>query len=936
MGSTADADERAVAAFRKLEELMLTIFAYAPERMTQMRKNARDATPANIATALGEIVTLQEALEFYQGLQRWDLAPALRSAGVFEANTDALVATIWASGDYLIKAAAETPSEVEEILCSIDSDQPITVRQLLLVTLALPDSSFRKVMKRGRWLRHTANYAFRREAVLAIRRLIDLHELDSAFALGKRFLVVHREPSLSTLAGFDHDHAVPDVNVVHFHAVIDEVPLVLAAGDPMRALRTIASMLDTAIRIEGFDRHDITGHWYDDFLSEARVRLDGKAMLTEALARVAFLAAATHREDVLAFLRRREEEAHIYRRLASAVIVRYGDLDDAMPSLMSVQGWRYGGPEHRALVERFYPKLDEARRAEIFALAQTQMDDLLRPHFGRRDLLVSEIDRRIAANVAERFGNALEAIAEPDRYRLRDAVNSTSVPEQRPLPTTDELAALSPDELISLLRSWPVEADTVLFPPRDSIGRSLRTVFLQNGQRWLTQSARVLEIPDDLLGWALNGLHEYSSAASESDDAALFAIAAGSIDRATAIAAANNESAIEAASHIAQGAGLLMERIARRPTKLADTRRILEVARTLAAIPGYRTSGERSPWNALSASLGDPAGLSAAIIDELLAATEKSAPGESEIIEAYDRMTVNASIVVRARLGLSFTRFAHRAPERAEIWASRLFFDDDPIGNLAAWCGYVTHPEVSLTTHRVLRQAYAARLCALPDSRVGKSLDSDSAAGYEEERQMIEQTMAHVWVLAANRIEPIDEEDTLGHQLMALVTPALVPALLDAIARDLRFVSPNDDHGQMVIHEALRLWDIVAQRVHDGRYPPSILSAVPSWAVIPTLPAEWRFSQVEGAIENAPSEVRNDWNLVRAVVDLAAIERPRALRLLDELLKRSDAFQAVMATRDTATDLLRAGLTGSPDERHLAQSINSAIVTNGLGNLLAD
>jgi hypothetical protein len=128
------------------------------------------------------------------------------------------------------------------------------------------------------------------------------------------------------------------------------------------------------------------------------------------------------------------------------------------------------------------------------------------------------------------------------------------------------------------------------------------------------------------------------------------------------------------------------------------------------------------------------------------------------------------------------------------------------------------------------------------------------------------------------------------------------------------------------------LWAAVKRRVEEKCFPARTLSALPLWLKAP-LPSEWRFTEAEAALDSSEDFSKNDWATVSALVNLARLDRARALRLL-ERLAQSGSMSAHVGIQMDAGPLLRSALDGGDEEQHLARSINSILVNNGRPDML--
>ncbi|MGB7017289.1 MAG: hypothetical protein WBD69_15180 [Candidatus Cybelea sp.] len=143
--------------------------------------------------------------------------------------------------------------------------------------------------------------------------------------------------------------------------------------------------------------------------------------------------------------------------------------------------------------------------------------------------------------------------------------------------------------------------------------------------------------------------------------------------------------------------------------------------------------------------------------------------------------------------------------------------------------------------------------------------------------------------------------------------------------------------GEVILAEAMALWVRVRERIAEGAYPVETLTAFPSWAKVSALPAAWRLDEIERVLDIRDREhaFLGCDDLVEGLIDIASVERKRALRLLERLAKATQ-IDALVTLQLNAGPLLREAVRGDAEEAHLARRINSVLVTNNRPDLLVE
>ncbi|MGA8575146.1 MAG: hypothetical protein WB609_05570 [Candidatus Cybelea sp.] len=929
--SVSDSEQLALDGFATLESLALRVFAYAADREPAIRERASTATAATIVQHVRQLVTLHEHYVFFQALRSPDLIEALDAANLFTIPSENSP-VYWPQGDYLVAMAERAPERVTKILTRLEPRHPGTRYQLLQGVLKLPGASLLSLARNALWLRVQPNIRYRSDYIDLVHLIAEAGDIDLALKFAKRVLQLVSEAPPSDIAGFDHPRAVPAVGETAYESVLERLATALESVDPMRVLSLLASTLDAAIRIERYDRYDWGTPSFRDMLAERPDYGDAKTRLAAAIVRLAFKTAETRADAVLQFLRERSRNKRTYTRMAHAVVVRYSLADDAERFMREcADGWRNADPEHVALVERFYPGLSEEARAEIAAFAHETLRDLLTGYFERQGVGADAIEQRVYATLARAFGSAASAIPAPLRARVTDAVASAQVPIQP--PSFEHLATLAPRAVAAELHRWLPTSDTPFDTPW-SVGSALRILFERHGADWLSDLEACRAIPDYFLGWAFNGLHGYRRTTGAPNDEAILSLSDYVLARAVESLRSGDPMRLGIARHLGQGVGLLLADVAKVPDTDDAISRMLGLARTLANVHPTETSEvDTSPYSGPQSALGEPRALAVVIAAELLLRAHHNGLNTTGIADLYDELAADDSIPVRGALGQFFSWFATTHEARAEDWARRIFLSGEEDADRAAWAGYVTFSDVNATSHRLLRGAYELRL-------LETTLHSNPSESVEERRttehEVHIQILWHVWVLIANRVERFEDPASLANVMLENSDPRLVEELLRRIGHTLERDGASPQ-GEVILAEAMALWTRVRERIAGGTYPIEALTAFPSWAKVSTLPSGWRLDEIERVFDTRDRKnvVLNSEDLVEGLIEIAAVEHKRALRLM-ERLARATQIDALVALQLHAGPLLREAVRGDEEEAHLARRINSVLVSNHRPNLLAD
>lgn len=926
-----EADERIKALFRQQEAIMLRIFDYAPTRKARILELASSVTSETLPSALVELVTYNDEFTFYQTLRDPSLLQELRAGGHLNIRADQDI-EYWPPADYLANIATLTPDAVSDVLIAIPTTPGTSMmRQLLAVASKLPDDQFRLVAARSRWLRRRQpSFNFAEPFFQLVKRLVSLGDEGTAIRLAETFLRTQREPPLSEIPGFDRDRAMPLCRLEFFETITDLFSKALSEADQLRVLRSVVRALNRAIAIEGYDDERLRGRWLNDMLAPARSRQDTKNILSRLCISIAEKAANQNLAGALSFLQEQSENNSFYQRIQLVLIARTNRIDLATIVLKDEDLWKHRDPEHKAIVETYYPDLSLDDRTEIAELAVKSIAGVLHPYLEAQGRSAGDADLIVRGEVASRFGTAVSVVPEPVASSLKTVESNASAVTAT--PTIESLSAMSLNEIGAVLQTLDTDSD-VPWGPTWTVGTALREVVQRSGMLWLADREAITQIPDTYLGWFINGLFGFERRSEEVDFQEYLPICRYAIERAIGLLQSPDVSRVALARDIAHGSGMILADAARRAngTELDEIR---ELARGLAAVSPTEPDQPRSPWGAVDSALGDPRGLSLHIIAELLLKAYNLKIDYTEIISIYDALSHDESLPVRGALGHFFGWFATAAPDHAEAWAERIFLSANAEANKAGWSGYVKLSDVSATTYRFLREAYHQRLEDLK-SALDETQNLQRLGDEAEGRRVQEATLWHIWVLLANRVEPLDYSGSLSEQMVKITDPSLLRELLAKVANSLT-ESVGDARVDAINVEAMQFFDAVARRSVDENFFNIIAGALPAWIKCDALPVEWRFKQAGLLVDQLSEVPAVGWDLIQSILSLSRANRKRVLQIL-EALARTANLSILAAIQMYAGPTLRiAHRCNDGEERHLALAIVSILMNNHRPNIIED
>jgi hypothetical protein len=916
---TPEHDASAVAAFRKQESIIFTVFEYAAEREERIIALAAAATRETLAADVLQLVSLHDKDVFFSRLTDPTFFAKLDELGEFTSDHDL---HFWPQGDYVRRMATIIPADVEPVLRRLRPTTPGVTRTMLEIALALPDDLFVNVMTRAKWLQVDSSAWFLDPMLAVMRRLAALRAIDPLLARARRLLDVVGEPSKwSSLTG-ERMSATPKLDGAHFADLVDTIAELLRTADPMRAIDFFRQRLDCVIELEGY-AYDHYGFWSSNLLDPDEVPFDVKMQLTRALAKLALQLGETESAEVAAYFDGLGENSTLYRRLADAVVAVHGSPNDAAARISDPDRWTYGA-EGRALLERGFGLLSgDVQERLLVALFERQRVRVQQHLSEEGEATSDDVEQLIAHVAAGILGTAVHHAPEPYLSVLAAALAADAAmaaAERTPEPPAIE--RLGVFEVAAALAPWaPSEVSNL--PEPYGLGGSLNHHIQQNGADWLAHPELFAAIPAYFLGWALNGLDNYLRTQPDFKMAGV-EVAHAALLRAQTLGNSGHVQDRNSAAHIGQNAGALLVEQTKKANSTEQVDRLLKTAQLLTTLPTNERFGSRSPWRASSDGVGDPAALAIHVIGQLTYVVHSNTLETDRVRAALDGVVVTADHLQRAALGRFFRWAAVIYPADAQRWADAIFYGADGDANRAAWSGYITWSEPHRDTHPLLRAAYRARIDDIAAMGNATREDRDALKAIRE------QTLWHVWVFCANDVEPLDDDQSLTAHMLATIGDADLDEALRKIATNL--VSETGAGRERVFARAMALWDRIVAQVEAKERTSLACRGVAPWIAAP-LPSAWRFAKAR-ALSGADVTFRREaWTIVKAAVDLRHENLRGALEMVERLLQPPTG-EVLTAVQQFGAELIVDGSAGDADTQHLARRIDGYLVSNHRPTLL--
>lgn len=510
----------------------------------------RVPTDEQLRRALVLVGHPERARLFYQQLEnpRW-LAPLNRRKVFDEAPApipvdEYLQYPRWLAGDYLVRMAAVVPGNVAGVLLRLkDNGNPWAHRQVIAAAVAMPAEHAARLVDRI-----AAFIAADRTTTLDPEALVELLEhlatLENAGAFWKMANALYRpippsaedeaspHPIRTVAAGLDN---------YWYAATLPRAWVVLKERFGLNAIRTLVRWLRDWQRMAGYadeNNHDMSHIWCQSVaagsggptaapIGDALVRLLVKEVVDSWRAGIPL-------DELEAILEHGRQP--VFLRIAMHLLaVAIGEGDDegaitkaqellvAEPAFDTVVRHEFAalaravlGRTDTAFVERWseallgYPNIDDATLRENLARGErtpeeVSDEELARTRRGVRRLILTAIGdplppsiARLLAELDEEFG---EHGLEPDDVPFR--LTSGFTGPISPLPF-DELASLSPSEVIAFARSWEPSQRLEWPPPPtpEGLGRALTQLVAADP----TGFAEALDEATDLDSTYLRGL----------------------------------------------------------------------------------------------------------------------------------------------------------------------------------------------------------------------------------------------------------------------------------------------------------------------------------------------------------------------------------------------------------------------------------------------
>jgi hypothetical protein len=513
-GKVADFENMLGMLLEELERSFVAIYAKVDALLAKPQPGKDD-----VSTLRNEIPQNTGALGYFYAkapVDRW-LDP-LQKKDVF---ADEPLYAPWPALHFLMRAAETDPARVGEILGSMPLPAvSLHQMQYLDIIARLP------LGQQGSLLQRTAESSDRplegyvaRGLGTAVKRIAST-EPESALAITRRLLTLHaHDAQPSSLRDL---HADFDVSTYGFIAK-DVAPNVIALH-PGNALFAFEDLLDTALDegCAGSRENDISVIWRPSIVPHAQNRFFKPVeYLGEAVRLAAEAAVQVDAEGLTQIVERlHARKWTFFRRLAIHLVTTFADpagqlaRDEILRDtnlqdrscrreyhlLVSKVFSHLSDGEQRGWINRVLegPQAEEFKRLGDRSHAEEYSDEWIKNH-------LAWIEGTLSGDVRHRYE---DLVARHGGYEQRTDF-STWMTEWRgptsPIPT-DQLGAMSLEDLVRYLAEWEPQQQSHFVPTREGLGRDLQTIAKTRADEFSVHATRFIEIDATYVRSMLAGL----------------------------------------------------------------------------------------------------------------------------------------------------------------------------------------------------------------------------------------------------------------------------------------------------------------------------------------------------------------------------------------------------------------------------------------------
>lgn len=509
----------------------------------------------NYTEQINKVVALlarpEQSRYFLDRLENPEWVLPLKAKGIFSSppqlveDGEMIRIVPWPASQYLARMAKKSsnPSSIMDVVLSVPETENVRVRtDLVEAALGLPGSiAVRLVPKAVSWIDTPYNILLHERLGDFIAHLAGEGEVDKALDLARELLVViprQAYKEAEQTEQFDLSEPKTRIRLTDYQSIIEANVGVLAEKAGLQAVDTFSGFLEIALRYSVGPDNEATGYdlsyiWRPAIEDHEQNHDRGiRGILVSAIRDISQLIASRKPAQTPALISKLEDRKWtIFRRLALHLMRLFPQAcgDKIKTCLTDKKMFEEHAIRHEyaLLLKEQFRNLDEASRLKILVWIEEgpdDLDDLI--EYRKRETGVppsaQEIERYKQSWQLKQLILINDFLPDEWKWRYRRLNEELGVPEHPEFEAffttergpnspklSDEVSALSPEELRDYLIRWVPQKDKIVFgPSKKGLGRELSSVVARDPQKYLKDASWYAELDPTYVRSILQGVAE--------------------------------------------------------------------------------------------------------------------------------------------------------------------------------------------------------------------------------------------------------------------------------------------------------------------------------------------------------------------------------------------------------------------------------------------
>ena len=514
-------------------------------------KSWKKPTPEQVNKAVALLARSEQSRYFFDRLENPEWVMPLKAKGIFlsppqlSREGESIRMVPWPASQYLARMAKRPsdPSSIMDVILSVPETENVRVQtDLVEAAIGLPGSiALRLVPKAIGWIDTPYNIRLHDRLGDLIGHLAGQGEIEKALDLARKLLaVLPKNDSKNTeqTEKFDLSEPKARIQLTDYQSIVESTLGVLAENAGLQAVDMFSDFLEIALRYSigqenKATNYDLSYVWRPAIEDNEQNDDRGiKGILVSAIRNISQLMASDKPEQVSALISKFEDrEWTIFRRLALHLIRLFPQTSEGKikacltdKKMFEDRAVRH---EYALLLKEQFKNLDAPSQLQILTWIEDGPDDLddwivywkretgtppstqeierYKQSWQLKQLIL--INEFLTDEWKGRYKRLSEELEVPEHPEF-DAYSTTGRGPNSP-KSSDELFALSPDELRGYLVRWVPQKDKIGFgPSEEGLGRELSAVVARDPQRYLQETSWYSKLDPTYIRSILQGVAE--------------------------------------------------------------------------------------------------------------------------------------------------------------------------------------------------------------------------------------------------------------------------------------------------------------------------------------------------------------------------------------------------------------------------------------------